>query len=40
METRVEVRATDTGGNTTLSNRLVFELVPDTFCAHDHQRQS
>ena len=26
----VQVRATDTGGNSTLSNELTFELVPDT----------
>lgn len=27
----VQVRATDTGGNVTLSDPLVFDLVPDTF---------
>jgi len=27
----VQVRATDTGGNETLSNRLTFDWVPDTF---------
>ena len=27
----VQVRATDTGGNSTLSNTLTFNLVPDTF---------
>ena len=27
----VQVRATDTGGNSTLSNNLTFNLVPDTF---------
>lgn len=29
--TTVQVRATDTGGNATLSNVLTFNLVPDTF---------
>ncbi len=27
----VQARATDTGGNTALSNKLTFDLVPDTF---------
>ncbi len=27
----VQVRATDTGGNSTISNNLTFNLVPDTF---------